>query len=72
MYVIIMYANDTVLIAKSAKSLQYVLNAHHKYREDWKFNYQCTINTWKFHYQCTIKTWKFKYQYTMKTQKLQF
>lgn len=61
MYVIFMYANDTVLIAKSAKSLQNILNAHHKYREDWKFNYQCTI-----------KTWKFNYQYTIKPQKLQF
>lgn len=29
--------------------------AHHKYREDWKFNYQCTIKTWKFNYQYTIK-----------------
>lgn len=31
------------------------MNAHHKYREDWKFNYQCTIKTWKFNYQYTIK-----------------
>lgn len=63
MYVIIMYANDPVLIAKSTESLQYIyiLNAQHQYREDWKFNYQCTI-----------KTWKFNYQYTIKTQKLQF
>lgn len=49
MYVIIMYANDPVLIAKSTESLQYIyiLNAQHQYREDWKFNYQCTIKTWK-------------------------